>query len=66
MATPRRLKRKWPRGERQAAAIEANLTNLENKLDALLAAFDAGGSESPEAQQLEQHDSKDKNISTQK
>ncbi|KAI0160318.1 hypothetical protein GGR57DRAFT_499730 [Xylariaceae sp. FL1272] len=45
------------RGEQQAAAIEANLTNLENKLDALLAAFEANGSEATEAQQLEQDDS---------
>ncbi|KAM0256677.1 hypothetical protein ACHAQJ_004831 [Trichoderma viride] len=28
------------RGEQTAAAMEANLTNLEGKLDALLAAFD--------------------------
>jgi hypothetical protein len=29
------------RGEQQAAAIEANLTNLESKLDALLASIEA-------------------------
>ncbi|KAI3323521.1 hypothetical protein HD806DRAFT_90033 [Xylariaceae sp. AK1471] len=33
------------RGEQQAAAIEANLTNLESKLDALLASIEAGSAE---------------------
>jgi hypothetical protein len=36
-----------PRGEQQAAAIEANLTNLESKLDALLASIEAGSSGAP-------------------
>ncbi|KAH0436956.1 hypothetical protein CcaCcLH18_04056 [Colletotrichum camelliae] len=37
------------RGEQAASALEANLTNLENRLDALLAAFEAseGGAEAP-------------------
>ncbi|KAI8632565.1 hypothetical protein F5Y19DRAFT_421730 [Xylariaceae sp. FL1651] len=34
--------RELARGEQQAAAIEANLTSLENKLDALLASIEAG------------------------
>ncbi|KAF0332426.1 hypothetical protein GQ607_000442 [Colletotrichum asianum] len=36
-------------GEQAASALEANLTNLENRLDALLAAFEAseGGAEAP-------------------
>ncbi|KAF3803437.1 hypothetical protein GCG54_00004607 [Colletotrichum gloeosporioides] len=38
-----------PLGEQAASALEANLTNLENRLDALLAAFEAseGGAEAP-------------------
>ncbi|KAI8152847.1 hypothetical protein K4K49_009007 [Colletotrichum sp. SAR 10_70] len=37
------------RGEQAASALEANLTNLENRLDALLAAFESseGGAEAP-------------------
>ena len=31
----------WDRGEQAASALEANLTNLEGKLDAMLAAFEA-------------------------
>ncbi|TGJ80628.1 hypothetical protein E0Z10_g8124 [Xylaria hypoxylon] len=31
-----------PRGEQQAAAIEANLASIESKLDALLASVEAG------------------------
>ncbi|KAF4423440.1 hypothetical protein CFRS1_v004656 [Colletotrichum fructicola] len=36
-------------GEQAASALEANLTNLENRLDALLAAFESseGGAEAP-------------------
>ncbi|KAK2769054.1 hypothetical protein CKAH01_00661 [Colletotrichum kahawae] len=36
-------------GEQAASALEANLTNLENRLDALLAAFEAseGGAKAP-------------------
>ncbi|KAI1640440.1 hypothetical protein F4809DRAFT_590164 [Biscogniauxia mediterranea] len=30
------------RGEQQAAALEANLANLENRLDALLASIEGG------------------------
>lgn len=37
------------RGEQQAAAMEANLSKLESKLDALLAQFEASaGSSVPE------------------
>ncbi|KAL6811315.1 hypothetical protein GGI42DRAFT_350252 [Trichoderma sp. SZMC 28013] len=38
-AAPEAL-RELARGEQTATAMEANLTNLESKLDAILAAFD--------------------------
>lgn len=37
----------FPRGEQTAAALEANLTNLESKLDELLAAFEDIAGDSP-------------------
>ncbi|KAI5850155.1 hypothetical protein GGS23DRAFT_598202 [Durotheca rogersii] len=46
------------RGEQQAAALEAGLTNLEKKLDALLASIE-GGSASPEASREGKGESKD-------
>ncbi|KAI9167002.1 hypothetical protein HJFPF1_03121 [Paramyrothecium foliicola] len=36
------------RGEQAATALEANLSNLESKLDALLATFEAKNPEQPE------------------
>jgi hypothetical protein len=44
------------RGEQAATALEANLTNLESKLDALLAAFEAN-----EAKGAEKTEKKDDN-----
>ncbi|KAI1310469.1 hypothetical protein F5Y03DRAFT_392405 [Xylaria venustula] len=38
------------RGEQQAAAIEANLANIESKLDALLASIEGGAGEADEAE----------------
>ncbi|KAK0734163.1 hypothetical protein B0T26DRAFT_57640 [Lasiosphaeria miniovina] len=51
------------RGEQTAAALEANLTNLESKLDELLASFDvpdgdaatATADDSPGAEQEREH-----------
>ncbi|KAI5923364.1 hypothetical protein F4810DRAFT_710792 [Camillea tinctor] len=42
------LSRLREKGEQQAAALEANLTNLENKLDALLASIEGGSAPSSE------------------
>ncbi|KAI1489272.1 hypothetical protein F5X96DRAFT_641705 [Biscogniauxia mediterranea] len=36
------------RGEQQAAALEANLANLENRLDALLASIEGGSAPNDE------------------
>ncbi|KAM0819593.1 putative EKC/KEOPS complex subunit GON7 [Seiridium cardinale] len=49
--------RELSRGEQQAAAMEANLTKLEDKLDALLAQFEA-------AAPPEQEDGGDGNAET--
>ncbi|KAI0136632.1 hypothetical protein BJ170DRAFT_689057 [Xylariales sp. AK1849] len=50
--------RELARGEQQAAAMEANLAKLENKLDALLAQFEgaAGVSEPPREEGNDQQD----------
>ncbi|GAP83432.2 hypothetical protein SAMD00023353_0202110 [Rosellinia necatrix] len=46
------------RGEQQAAAIEANLANLESKLDALLASIDAAETDAAKADGNEDGNSK--------